>query len=86
MSATGFGRRSPTGLRRLLPGVRPALITVGMFAFLAAWNDFLAPLILINDTNSETLPVAISNLRTEDSDLELVWRVLRREAAALNLP
>src|SRR4051794_23741083 len=49
--------------RVLLPGMRPALITVGMFAFLAAWNDFLAPLILINDTNSETLPVAISNLR-----------------------
>lgn len=47
----------------LLPGVKPALITVGMFSFLAAWNDFLAPLILINDTNSETLPVAISNLR-----------------------
>jgi aromatic-L-amino-acid decarboxylase len=27
--------------------------------------------------------VAISNLRTEDSDLELVWNVVRREAAAL---
>jgi len=58
------GASSFTILRRiLLPGVRPAIITVGMFAFLAAWNDFLAPLILINDTNSETLPVAISNLR-----------------------
>jgi aromatic-L-amino-acid decarboxylase len=30
-----------------------------------------------------TLRVAISNLRTEDSDLELVWSVVRREAAAL---
>jgi aromatic-L-amino-acid/L-tryptophan decarboxylase len=30
-----------------------------------------------------TLRVAISNLRTEDADLELVWAVLRREAAAL---
>ena len=27
--------------------------------------------------------VAISNLRTEDSDLEMVWRIVRREAAAL---
>jgi len=33
-----------------------------------------------------TIRVAISNLRTEDSDLELVWSVLRREAAALKLP
>ena len=42
--------------------VKPGLITVGLFAFLAAWNDF-APLILINDTNRMTLPLAISNLR-----------------------
>lgn len=50
-------------LRVLLPAVRPGLITVGLFAFLAAWNDFLAPLILINDTSKFTLPLAISNLR-----------------------
>jgi aromatic-L-amino-acid decarboxylase len=30
-----------------------------------------------------TLRIAISNLRTEDADLELVWDVIRREAAAL---
>src|SRR5262249_20720162 len=32
-------------LRRiLLPLVRPGLVPVGLFAFLAAWNDFIAPL------------------------------------------
>ena len=55
-----------TALRRvLLPAVRPGLITVGLFAFLAAWNDFMAPLILINDTNRMTLPLAVSNLRVQ---------------------
>jgi multiple sugar transport system permease protein len=49
--------------RVLIPGVKPGLITVGLFAFLAAWNDFLAPLILINDTNRMTLPLAVSNMR-----------------------
>jgi multiple sugar transport system permease protein len=49
--------------RVLLPAVKPGLITVGLFAFLAAWNDFMAPLILINDTDRMTLPLAISNLR-----------------------
>jgi multiple sugar transport system permease protein len=49
--------------RVLLPSVRPGLITVGLFAFLTAWNDFIAPLILINDTNRFTLPLAIANLR-----------------------
>jgi multiple sugar transport system permease protein len=51
--------------RVLLPAVRPGLITVGLFAFLAAWNDFFAPLILINDTNKMTLPLAVSNLRVQ---------------------
>lgn len=49
--------------RVLLPAVKPGLITVGLFSFLAAWNDFFAPLILINDTERMTLPLAVSNLR-----------------------
>jgi len=53
-------------LRRvLLPAVKPGLITVGLFAFLAAWNDFMAPLILITDTNKMTLPLAVANLRVQ---------------------
>jgi len=51
--------------RVLLPAVKPGLVTVGMFAFLAAWNDFMAPLILITDTNRMTLPLAVSNLRVQ---------------------
>lgn len=50
-------------LRVLIPAVKPGLITVGLFAFLAAWNDFFAPLILINDSNRMTLPLAVANLR-----------------------
>jgi len=58
------GCSSFTALRRvLLPAVRPGLITVGLFAFLTAWNDFMAPLILINDSDRLTLPLAVSNLR-----------------------
>jgi multiple sugar transport system permease protein len=49
--------------RVLLPAVKPGLITVGLFAFLASWNDFLAPLILLNDSSKSTLPLAVANLR-----------------------
>ncbi|GAB1822990.1 carbohydrate ABC transporter permease [Herbidospora sp. RD11066] len=48
--------------RILLRAVRPALITVGLFAFLASWNDFFAPLILLNDGASFTLPVAVVSM------------------------
>jgi len=43
--------------------VKPGLITVGLFAFLAAWNDFIAPLILINDSDKVPLPLAVANIR-----------------------
>jgi multiple sugar transport system permease protein len=58
---TSFG-----ALRRvLLPAVTPGLITVGLFAFLASWNDFVAPLILLNDQSKFTLPLAIVTLEQE---------------------
>jgi multiple sugar transport system permease protein len=53
-------------LRRImLPLVAPGLITVGLFAFLAAWNDFFAPLILISDPAQSPLPLAIAILRQQ---------------------
>jgi multiple sugar transport system permease protein len=60
------GCNSFSALRRiLLHGVRPALITVGLFAFLAAWNDFFAPLILLSDGAKFTLPVAVVSMREQ---------------------
>ncbi len=52
-------------LRVLVPAVRPGLVTVGLFAFLAAWNDFITPLVLISDSAKLPLPVAVANLRAQ---------------------
>ena len=52
-------------VRILIHGVRPALITVGLFAFLASWNDFFAPLILLSDGDKFTLPVAVVSIREQ---------------------
>lgn len=52
--------------RIMMPSVRPGLVTVGLFAFLAAWNDFFAPLILLTDPAKQTLPVAVANLRQQN--------------------
>jgi multiple sugar transport system permease protein len=65
-SALVDGAGSLAVLRRIfLPSVRPGLITVGLFAFLAAWNDFIAPLILISDDKKSPLPLAIASLRQQ---------------------
>ncbi|QHT56815.1 carbohydrate ABC transporter permease [Cellulomonas sp. H30R-01] len=52
-------------LRRvLLPAVKPGLITIGLFAFLAAWNDFMVPLYLVGGEN-QPLPLALVNMRQQ---------------------
>lgn len=48
--------------RVLLPAVRPGLITVGLFAFLAAWNEFITALILLNTGSKFTIPLMLVNL------------------------
>jgi hypothetical protein len=35
----------------------------GLFAFLASWNDFFAPLILLSDGSKFTLPVAVVSMQ-----------------------
>lgn len=52
-------------LRILVPAVKPGLVTVGLFAFLAAWNDFITPLVLISDSDKLPLPVAVANMRQQ---------------------
>jgi multiple sugar transport system permease protein len=53
-------------LRVLLPAVTPGTVTVGLFAFLASWNEFITPLILLNDGDKFTLPVALVSLQQGD--------------------
>jgi len=59
------GCTSRTVLTRImLPAVRPGLTTVALFAFLVSWNEFFAPLILLNSTDRFTMILAAVNLRT----------------------
>jgi multiple sugar transport system permease protein len=51
--------------RVMLPAVVPGLVTVGLFAFLAGWNEYFGPLIMLTDPMKQTLPVAVANLRQQ---------------------
>jgi multiple sugar transport system permease protein len=46
----------------LLPLSGPALATLGVFTFTAQWNNFLWPLIVINDAEMRTLTVGLRAL------------------------
>jgi multiple sugar transport system permease protein len=57
----------------VLPLLRPILVTLAVFTFLGAWNDFLWPLIVLSDEDLHTLPVALANLLGEHAqDVELM--------------
>ncbi|HKI86369.1 MAG TPA: carbohydrate ABC transporter permease, partial [Thermoanaerobaculia bacterium] len=63
----------------ILPLLRPILLTLGIFTFLAAWNDFMWPLIVLTDQGKYTLTVAIANLSGEhvqDTELMMAGAVI----------
>ncbi|WP_337059890.1 carbohydrate ABC transporter permease [Kineococcus sp. G2] len=45
--------------RIMLPLMRPAIITSSIFAFIWSWNDFLGPLLYLNDPQKYPLPLAL---------------------------
>ena len=57
----------------VLPLLRPVLVTLAVFSFMAAWNDFMWPLIVLTDQERYTLPVALAALSREHiMDVELM--------------
>jgi multiple sugar transport system permease protein len=51
----------------VLPLIRPALATYGLFAFMSSWNSFLWPLIIIRSREYMTLPLGLASLSGEYS-------------------
>ncbi len=51
--------------RIAMPLSRPALVTVGVLAFVASWNSFLLPLLVLSDVNLHTLPLGVQNFSSQ---------------------
>ncbi len=63
----------------VLPVVRPILATLAIWTFLATWNDFMWPLIVLSDERRYTLPVALAGLvgeHAQDTELMMAGSVL----------
>lgn len=50
--------------RVMLVLVRPGIITVAVYAFLNAWNEFLAALIIMTQEVNFTLPIMLTSVRS----------------------
>jgi multiple sugar transport system permease protein len=63
----------------VLPALAPVLVTLAIFTFLGSWNDFMWPLIVLTDSERQTLPVAIASLSREhvqDGELMMAGAVV----------
>ncbi len=49
--------------RVMLPIAIPGAFTMGIFAFIASWNNFFTPFILISSIEKYTLPMLVQTLR-----------------------
>lgn len=67
----------------VLPLSTPALATVAIFAFQAAWNDFLGPLIFLHDQSKYTLMLGLSFFR---GAYQVNWAYLMASSLVISLP
>ena len=49
----------------ILPNIRPAIGSLGIFTAMMSWNDYLNPLLMLNDKEKMTLPLALVVFSTE---------------------
>ncbi len=66
-----------------LPLSRPAVATVAIFSFMHHWNDFLAPLIYLNDQKKYTLAIGLQQFLSEHT---AEWDLLMAASAMMTLP
>ena len=69
--------------RVYLPLMAPALVAIGTFAMLAAWNEFLYQFLLLSSKKSMTVPIAIVQFLNSD---ESPWNYMMATAVIYALP
>lgn len=69
--------------RIILPLSGPALATIGIFAFIGSWRDFMGPLLYLNDPDKQTLELGLQTynaLRGEQ------WHLIMAASTLVTIP
>ena len=69
--------------RLVLPLSKPAIATVAVFSFMGSWNNFLWPLVVINNPDLMTLPLGLASM---SSRFVTDWNLLLAGATISILP
>ncbi|QFI69256.1 carbohydrate ABC transporter permease [Sinorhizobium alkalisoli] len=71
--------------RVFMPLMWPALVTTGLLAFIAAWNEFLFALTFTSSNTQRTVPVAIA-LLSGSSNFEIPWGNIMAASVIVTVP
>ncbi|BDT69582.1 hypothetical protein os1_37730 [Comamonadaceae bacterium OS-1] len=69
--------------RIVMPLLAPAMGTLGLITFIASWNNFIGPLIVMRSPEMYTLPLA---LRSMQSPVNTEWGAVMAGSAIATLP
>lgn len=69
--------------RIMLPLSKPALATVAIFTFLAAWNDYIGPLLYLRSDYNFTVAIGLATFR---GVMKTEWNLLMAASTAMILP
>lgn len=72
--------------RIILPLTKPALATVAIFSFFFHWNDFLAPLIYLQDQEKFTIPLGIAAFQGDVTGAQFNFALMMAAATIALLP
>lgn len=67
----------------MVPLVKPAIIVVAIFNFISAWNDFLGPLLYLDDASKYPFAIGLYAFRTR---FALQWNLLTAASLAITVP
>ena len=69
--------------RIVMPLAKTGLVTVGLFAFIGSWNDFLGPLLYLNDDRTYTLSIGLQKFVSQHG---AEWGKLMAASTLMALP
>lgn len=69
--------------RLMLPLIKPVLATIAIISFKSSWNDFLGPLLYVNDEIKYTLQIGLHTFRGQ---VQTQWNYLMAASVIVILP
>lgn len=69
--------------RIIVPMAKPALCSVGVFTFMGTWNDFMGPLLYLDNAELKTMSLALQYFMGQHST---EWNLLMAVAAVITIP